>query len=155
MPYRRTPMKSHATGRSDRQIERPNTIDGRRSVDQLRVLHWLPVQAGVRYTVSFLRFEDGYKLGSPTYLSSLQDQYTSSRGLHSSQDLLTVPRPTTKTAARRFSSTAPRVWNGLPSAVQAASDNDSSLVYLKTQLYQLRVILLYASTSAPFVNSSA
>ena len=53
---------------------------GRRSIDLLRELHWLLVQARVTHKVALLCFKC-YKLGAPTYLSSLLEQYRSTRSL--------------------------------------------------------------------------
>ena len=47
---------------------------GRRSFDLLRELHWLPVQARITYKIALFCFKC-YKLGVPTYLSLLLEQY--------------------------------------------------------------------------------
>ena len=109
----------------------------RRSFDLLRELHWLPVQARVTYKVTLLCFKC-YKLGLPTYLSSLLEQYRPTRSLRSSSlDILSVPRSRTKTASRRFSIAAPSVWNSLPATIRAASSVGSFRSQLKTHLYHL------------------
>ena len=80
-----------------------------RSFDLLRELHWLPVQARVTYKVALLCFKC-YKLGVPTYLSSLLEQSRPTQSLRSSSlDILSVPRSRTKTASRHFSIAAPSV----------------------------------------------
>ena len=98
---------------------------------------WLPVQAKVTYNVALLCFKC-YKLGLPTYLSSLLEQYRPTRSLRSSSlDILSVPRSRTKIASRRFSIAAPSVWNSLPATIRAASNVDSFWSQLKTHLYHL------------------
>ena len=110
---------------------------GRRSYDLLCELHWLAVQARVTYKVSLLCF-NCYKLGVPTYLSSLLEQYRPTRSLRSSYpDILSVPRSRTKTASRRFSIAAPSVWNSLPATSRAAFSVGSFRSQLKTHLYHL------------------
>ena len=110
---------------------------GRRSLDLLRELHWLPVQARVKYKVALLCFKC-YKLEVPTYLSSLLKQYRSTRSLRLSfLDILSVPRSKTKTASRRFSIAAPNVWNSLLATIRAASSVGSFRSQLKTHLYHL------------------
>ena len=47
---------------------------GRRSFYLLHELHWLSVQARVMYKIALLCFKC-YKIGMPTYLSSLLEQY--------------------------------------------------------------------------------
>ena len=82
---------------------------GRRTGDLLRELHLLPVQSRIVYKIALL-FYKSYKLSSPTYLSSLLQQYRPWRRLRSStEDRLDIPRSKTKTFSRRFSSAAPRV----------------------------------------------
>ena len=110
---------------------------GRRSFDLLRVLHWLPVQARVTYKVALLCFKC-YKLGVPTYSSSLIEQYRPTRSLRSSSlDILSVPHSRTKTASRRVSIAAPSVWNSLSATIRAASSVGSFRSQLKTHLYHL------------------
>ena len=106
---------------------------GWRSVDLLLELHWLLVQARDVYKVALLCLTC-YKLGLPTYLSLLPKQYTPTHSLRSSsQDLLTIPRSRTKTAARHFSLVAPRVvWNSVLATVRAASSVGSFRSQLHT-----------------------
>ena len=111
---------------------------GCRSFDLLHELHWLPVQARVTYKVALLCFKC-YKLGVPTCLSSLLEQYRPTRSLNSSSlDILSIPRSRTKTASRSFSIAAPSVWNSLPATIRAASGVSSYRSQLKTHLYHLR-----------------
>ena len=113
-----------------------NVNSGRRSFDLLRELHWLPVQAGVTYKVALLCFKCYKRV--PTYLSSLLEQYRPTQSLRSSfLDILSVSRSRTKTASRRFSIAAPRVWNSLPVIIRAASSVGSFRSQLKTHLYHL------------------
>ena len=110
---------------------------GRRSLDLLRELHWLPVQARVTYKVALLCFKC-YKLGVPTYLSSLLEQYRPTRSLRSlSLDILSDSRSRTKIASRHFSIAAPSVWNSLPATIRADSSVGSLLSQLKTHLYNI------------------
>ena len=104
---------------------------GHISFDLLRELHWLPVQARVTYQVVLLCFKC-CKLGMPTYLSSLLEQYRPTRSLCSSLDILSVARSRTKTASCRFSIAASSVWNSLPATIRAASSVRSFESLLKT-----------------------
>ena len=110
---------------------------GRRSFDLLRELHWLPVQASVTYKVALLCFKC-YKLGMPTYLSWLLEQYRQTRSLRSSSlNILSVPRSRIKTASHRLSIVAPSVWNILPATVRPDSSVGLFRSQLKTHLYHL------------------
>ena len=72
------------------------------------------------------------------YLSSLIQQYTPSRCLHSStEDQLNISRSNSKTSSRRFSLATPRIWNGLPVTVRAVSSSGSIQNQLKMHFYPL------------------
>ena len=58
---------------------------GRRTGDLLHKLDWLPVHSRIICKVALLCYKS-YKLGSPTYLSSLLQQYTPSRSLRLSTE---------------------------------------------------------------------
>ena len=99
--------------------------------------YWLTDEARVTYKVALLCFKC-YKLGVPTYLSSLLEQYRPSRSLRSSSlDILSVPRSRTKTASCRFSIAALSVWNSLPATIRASSSVGSFRSQLKIHLHHL------------------
>ena len=79
------------------------------TVDLLRELHWLPVRSRIIFKIETLChrvFQDS----QPTYLAAKVDLYRTTRTLRSfDQDLLTEPTSQTKTGARRFSCSAPKV----------------------------------------------
>ena len=105
------------------------------SVPLLRSLHWLPVRQRIQYKIAVLTFKARH-LGQPTYLHDLINEYRPSRQLRSSDtNLLAIPRTTTNTAARAFSSAAPRIWNSLPADIRTVSSISSFTRLLKTHLF--------------------
>ena len=98
----------------------------------LRDLHWLPVRQRVEFKIASLT----YRIRSsspPSYLSSLIADHAPSRNLRSpDMHLLQTPRVRTVISTRAFSSSAPKIWNGLPVDVQMSETLLSFRHKLKT-----------------------
>ena len=105
------------------------------TIDRRRNLHWLPIRSRITFKVATLCYK-AYRLHQPSYLLDTLEPYVPRRRLRSAEmDLLTVPRSRTKTAACRFSSAAPTVWNGLPLSICNTDSNVTFKSHLKTHLY--------------------
>ena len=86
----------------------------RHTVDLLRNLHWLLIGSRITFKVVTLCYR-AYHLNQPNQQHVTLKQYVPRRELRSVEmNLLTVPRPRTKSAERPLSSVAPTVWNELP-----------------------------------------
>ena len=75
-----------------------------------------------------------------TSLLALIHSYQPTRLLHSTQDLLTVPRCKTVFGGRRFSVAAPRVWNSLPQKLRKCETWGTFKKHLKTHLFRQDII---------------
>ena len=103
----------------------------------LRSLHWLPIEARIKYKVACLCF-NAVNSSGPVYLSDLVTLYTPVRTLRSSSDSLTlcIPRTSTKTFGERsFLYAAPEIWNALPLKVRSSKSISSFRTALKTHLF--------------------
>ena len=104
----------------------------------LRTLHWLPVEARIKYKIACLCFSAVHSTG-PVYLSELIKLYRPSRTLRSSSDtlLLSVPRVRTKTFGERsFFFSAPKIWNSLPLTIRSCDSPSSFRSSLKTYMFK-------------------
>ena len=104
----------------------------------LHTLHWLPVEARIRYKVACICFHAINGVG-PVYLSNLVHTYTPSRTLRSSSDTFTLckPRVSTKTFGERsFFFAAPSIWNSLPLYIRSARTDSAFRSALKTHLFK-------------------
>ena len=103
------------------------------SIDLLRELHWLPIRSLIPFTVA-TDCRRALNDGQPSCLASKLIRYRPTRLLRSSdRDLLQEPPCTTKTDARRFSCSAPIVWNSIPLTlrdVQTTSAFKTRLQYI-------------------------
>ena len=103
----------------------------------LKDLHWLPVEARIRFKILLLTFKiiNG---NAPVYLRDLLDLYVPARDLRSSDKLrLTQPRGNFNKiyGQRAFSVCAPVLWNDLPFEIKTARNVDSFKRNLKTYLF--------------------
>ncbi len=101
----------------------------------LRTLHWLPIDARIKYKLCSLCFGAITSTG-PVYLSDLLKIYTPSRQLRSSADIriLCIPSVNTKSYGERsFSYTAPTLWNTLPKDIRFSVSSFGSA--FKTHLF--------------------
>ena len=80
--------------------------------------HWLPVRNSIDFKIATLV----YKVKSssqPVYLSSLISAYAPIRSLLPTvTHILHTPRVKTAVGSRAFSSSAPKVWNSLPTDIR-------------------------------------
>ena len=84
-------------------------------------LHWLPIKQRVTFKIATTTFKIRY-LHQPTYLLDLLNHYTPTRSLRSSSQLLLQINPTrTVLSQRGFSSSTPRVLNGLPDKLRSCA----------------------------------
>ena len=105
------------------------------SVDLLHELHWLPIRSWISFNVATL-CRRALNNGLPTYLASKLIPYRPTRSLRSSdQDLLQEPSCRTKTGARRFSCSAPTVWNSMPRTLLDVQTISAFKTRLKTCLF--------------------
>ena len=110
------------------------------SRDLLIDLHWLPVRQRIDYKISTLCFK-AYRLHQPPYLSAYTQTYQPSRSLRSStQELLVVPPYKTVLGSRRFSVSAPKLWNSLPPAIRSADSFNNFKSALKTHLFRSSMV---------------
>ena len=84
----------------------------------LRTLHWLPIDARIKYKICSLCFGAITSTGA-VYLSHLLKMYTTSRQLRSSADnrILCIS-PVKSYGERSFSYTAPTLWSTLPKDIR-------------------------------------
>ena len=103
----------------------------------LRQLHWLPVEARIKYKIATLCFKCNAGL-APSYLAELVQIHKPNRSLRSSkQALLTVPQRTIKkTSERAFGHWAPVVWNSLPEYLRKTNSLEKFKSGLKTCLFE-------------------
>ena len=105
------------------------------TVDLLRELHWLPIRSRIVFKVATL-CRRALSEGEPTYLASMVNYYQPTRTLRSAdQSLLVEPQSRTKTSARRFSCSAPKIWNSLPQTIRKADTPAAFRTQLKTFLF--------------------
>ena len=105
------------------------------SVDLLCELHWLPIRSRISFKVATL-CRHTLNVGQPTYLASKLNPYLLTRSLRSSdRDLLQEPPCRTKIGARRFSCSAPRVWNSISRTLRDVESTSAFKTRLKTYLF--------------------
>jgi hypothetical protein len=102
----------------------------------LKALHWLPVKERITYKIAIITY-NCVTTKTPSYLSDLLQIHMPSKNMRSSGNrTLVLHRCRTATASRSFTSSAPRIWNNLPTDIR----NTTSLVvfkkHLKTELFQ-------------------
>ena len=112
----------------------------RSSQELLQELHWLPVASRINFKVALLCYK-AYRLHEPAYLQTLTLPYVPTRCLRSSNcDKLIESKIHLKTAARRFSVAAPKVWNSLSQTTRQAETVGAFKSALKTELMSTRIV---------------
>ena len=92
------------------------------SAERFYSLHWLPIHLCINFKLHALLTYKTLTLCQTYYLPSLLSPYFTSRSLRSSdQNLLHQPRVRTVIGSRAFISSAPKIWNYLPSPISASS----------------------------------
>ena len=112
----------------------------------LRQLHWLPVEARIKYKVATLCYKCKFQQ-APQYLYELIVTHAPSLNLRSrNKALLSVPcRANKKTSERAFVHYAPVVWNSLPLDLRQCSSLDSFKRGLKTYLFTMHLSVDFSS----------
>ena len=102
----------------------------------LKELHWLPVSFRTDFKVLVLTFK-ALSGSSPENIRNLLAQYTPSRNLRSSDQLLLArpPVPKKKFGDRAFMNCAVSLWNGLPLPVRKAETFGEFKVKLKIHYF--------------------
>ena len=105
--------------------------------NSLRELHWLPVEARIKFKIVMLTYR-ALSTGRPSYLASMLNLYTPSRCLRSTDSQqLTVPRIKTQFAGRAFAHSAPGLWNTLPDSLRCSTHSLAAFKkHLKTHLFE-------------------
>ena len=99
-------------------------------------LHWLPVEARIKYKLCLLTFKC-LTQQAPQYLMSLVEPYSSGRDLRSDNArLLTVRRTNYAIGSRCFSVAGPQAWNSLPVDLRMCNSLLEFKRKLKTHLFQ-------------------
>ena len=106
----------------------------------LHELHWLPIEARIKYKIACICFSAKFNDG-PSYLRDLAVTYEnqSNYALRSRFDIRTFSVPDTSYITlgdRCFSAAAAAVWNSLPYAIRYCTTNDTFRRALKTHLFQ-------------------
>ncbi|XP_045082914.1 uncharacterized protein LOC121587194 [Coregonus clupeaformis] len=106
----------------------------------LRTLHWLPVEARIRYKTMVLAY-GAVRGTAPPYLQALISPYTQTRALRSSTSGLLAPLPLRKHSSRSaqsklFAALAPQWWNKLPHDARTAESLTTFRRHLKPHLFK-------------------
>ena len=101
----------------------------------LKELHWLPVMERIKFKILLLTWKIVNGL-APHYLDDLISKYVPARNLRSSgTGLLTPRRVKCSFGEKAFATSAPILWNALPSNVRNAKSIESFKSSLKTYLF--------------------
>ncbi|KAM9534686.1 uncharacterized protein ACWYII_039557 [Salvelinus alpinus] len=106
----------------------------------LRSLHWLPVEARIRYKTMVLAY-GAVRGTAPPYLQALIRPYTQTRALRSSTSGLLASLPLRKYSSRSaqsklFAALAPQWWNKLPHDTRSAESITTFRKHLKHHLFK-------------------
>ncbi len=106
-------------------------------VSVLQSLHWLPIEARLKFKVLCLTYKSYHGL-APSYLSCLLSHHQSQRSLRSDNlHLLSIPHYNfTSFGDKSFCVHAPRLWNKLPLNIKLSPSFDSFRSQLKTFLFR-------------------
>jgi len=101
----------------------------------LKELHWLSVDARIKFKITALTFK-ALNTGNPPYLASLLHRHIPCRSLRSaSANLLSVTRCNLSSGTRGFRTAAPTIWNSLPANVRYCVTLSTFLRHLKSHLF--------------------
>jgi len=102
----------------------------------LKELHWLPIDAHVKFKIATLTFK-ALNTGNPPYLASLLHRHTPCRTLRSaSANLLSVTRCKLSFGTRDFRTAAPTICNSLPANVRSSATLSTFRRHLTSHLFQ-------------------
>ena len=106
------------------------------SLSTLKRLHWLPIDARIRFKIATLTYK-ALHTGNPPYLASLLHRHNPCRALCSaSANVLSVTRSNLSFGSRAFRAAAPTVWNSLPPHVRSCTTLTTFRKHLKAHLFQ-------------------
>ena len=102
----------------------------------LKELHWLPFSQRVQFKLG-LYVHKLISNTAPSYLADTIALYVPTRDIRSKTDTtrLIVPRSNLSSAEKRFSVTAARVWNNIPSSIRVTKSQLTFKTKLKTYLF--------------------
>lgn len=105
----------------------------------LKNLHWLPIEARIKYKTLSMIHRSLHCENSPTYLKNILSLYQPARALRSSTDAwtLTVKRSSRACGEGAFSVLGPKLWNTLPLSLRSNPNNDIFKQNLKTHLFSI------------------
>ena len=115
-------------------LQKPKTVH---VTSLLKSLHWLPVDARIRYRLVLLTYKVEVS-NTPDYLSRLLSERiaSASMSLRSSERTLLHPKFTrTNYGNRAFSASAPAIWNNLPADSHFSHSLGVFINRLKTLLF--------------------
>ncbi len=112
----------------------PSTLRHHHITPVLKRLHWLPVEQRVKYKIACITYKSLH-YQQPSYLCQLLSPVAQSGRRSSSNKLLNIQRVTTISGQRSFFSSAPKIWNYLPTALRLSPTYSSFRTKLKTFLF--------------------
>ena len=106
------------------------------SSSTLKRLHWLPIDARIKFKIATFTYK-ALHTGNPPYLASLLHQHNPCRALRSaSANVLSVTRSNLSFGSRAFRAAAPTVWNSLPPHVRSCTTLTTFRKHLKCHDYR-------------------
>jgi len=106
------------------------------SSSTLKRLHWLPIDARIKFKIATLTYKAPHT-GNPPYLASMLHRHNPCRALRSaSANVLSVTRSNLLFGSRAFRVAAPTVWNSLPPHVRSCTTLTTFRKHLKSHLFQ-------------------
>ena len=120
----------------------PSTLRHHHITPVLKRLHWLPVEQRIKYKIASITYKTLHNQ-LPSYLYELLSPVAQSGRRSSSNKLLNIQRVNTISGLRSFFSSAPRIWNYLPTALRLSPTYSSFRSKLKTFLFPPQNNLFY------------
>ncbi len=112
----------------------PSTLRHHHITPVLKRLHWLPVEQRIKYKIASITYKSLH-YQQPSYLFELLSPVPQSGRRSSSNKLLNLQRVNTISGLRSFFSSAPKIWNYLPTALRLSPTYSSFRSKLKTFLF--------------------
>jgi hypothetical protein len=112
----------------------PSTLRHHHITPVLKRLHWLPVEQRIKYKIASITYKSLHHQ-QPSYLYELLSPVAQSGRRSSSKKLLNLQRVISISGQRSFYSSAPKIWNHLPTALRLSPTYSSFRSKLKTFLF--------------------
>ncbi len=109
----------------------PSTLRHHHITPVLKRLHWLPVEQRIKYKIASITYKSLH-YQQPSYLYELLSPVAQSGRRSSSNKLLNLQRVNTISGQRSFFSSAPKIWNYLPTVLRLSPSYSSFRSKLKT-----------------------